>query len=196
METSQSNPHALDLADGPPLGDTELGVHIIHVPEARGYSGQAGLSEITSQIGKPDPTDIVVYEGKPWHCAGRAGHRKEPRAHPKVHEDYPETVLVIAKGESVVWWSETDFRITKIEPSVHEHQHACFREATTDAPRYPFAASPSLLPETRTAIVDNRQLYVARSGVRIPEAEGHMYKIEFMMEGDRIDPDMYCGGSN
>jgi hypothetical protein len=34
---------------------------------------------------------------------------------------------------------------------------------------------------------------VVRSPVPIKEAEGHMYKIEFTMEGQQIDPDMYCG---
>jgi len=185
MQSSQSTSTALDLADGPTLADTELGVHLIYVPE----SCARDLSEIMGCVGNPDPTDVVVWRGHPYHCAGLSGHKKEPRSHPQVHVDFPQTVLVVtaAKNQSVVWWSETEFCDVTIGPSHDPNRF--FPEAKTDRPDDPF---PTPIRVT-TEICNGRTLYVIRSGVPIPDAVGHMYKIEFSMENQTIDPDMYCG---
>ena len=193
-----STSYALDLANGPKLEDSELGVHIIYVPDWCGgeHAGAAALSQIASQIGNPEPTDIVVYKGQPLHSAGLPGHKKEPREHPKVHIDFPATILVISiePPQSAVWWSEENFTITSIKPSglTHQHKHSCYPEADTIAPTYPFADDPPA-PPTRIETVNGRDLYVARSTVPVPASAGHMYKIEFSIAGKKIDPDMYCG---
>jgi hypothetical protein len=189
MQSSDST-YALDLAEGPALRETELGVHIIYVSGsyAEGH-GPAALAQIASHIGTREPTDIVVHDGQPWHCAGLPGHRKELRAHPKVHDDYRDTVLVVTgdKNESVVWWSETPFSEVTIAPS--DHTNRFYPEALTPAPRYPFDGPLEVCIES----CNGRDLYVVRSTVPLQAAEGHMYKIAFKMAGARIDPDMYCG---
>ena len=184
MQSSQSTA-TLDLADGPTLADNELGVHLIYVPKSCAH----GLGQVMSCVGQPEPTDVVVYDGKPFHCAALPGHRKGPQAHPRVHEDYPQTVLVVtgAKDQSAVWWSETPFSNVTIGPS--DHPNRFFPEADTQAPKDPFGEPLQVNTETS----NGRLLYVVRSHVPIPGAVGHMYKIEFTMEGQQIDPDMYCG---
>lgn len=193
MESSPISSDALNLSDGPDLLGNELGVHIIYVPDSRGggQTGAAALSQIANLIGKPDPTDIVVYKGQPLHSAGLPGHKKEPREHPKVHDDFPETILKISirDGQKAVWWSEEKFTITSIKPSKHAHEHPCHPEAGGTVLN-PFD-NPHL-PETRPEDVKGRVLYVARSTVPVPAAAGHMFKIEFSMAGNSIDPDMYC----
>jgi hypothetical protein len=196
MESSPSTSDALNLSDGPDLLDNELGVHIIYVPDSRGggHTGAAAMSQIASQIGKPDPTDIVVFGGQPWHSAGLPGHKKEPKQHPKVHDDFPETILKISikDRQKAVWWSEEEFTITSIRLThQHQPQHPCYPEAATIAAPYPFADGPPA-PPTRIEEVNGRNLYVARSTVPIAASVGHMYKMEFSMAGKRIDPDMYC----
>jgi len=197
MESSPITSDALNLSDGPDLLDNELGVHIIYVPDSRGggQTGAAALSQIASQIGKPDPTDIVVYKGQPFHSAGLPGHKKEPKGHPQVHVDFPGTILVISidPPQSAVWWSEAPFTITSIRRPAPGHQNRWYPEAKTKAPDNPFVPDGPAIPETRTEKVNGRDLYVARSTVPMPASDGHMYKIEFTMEGKIIDPDMYCG---
>ena len=185
MQSSQGTSYALDPSDGPPLADTELGVHLIYVPK----SCAQGLGQVMSCVGNPDPTDVVVYEGRPLHCTGLPGHKKGPLPHPKVHVDYPQTVLVVtgANDQSVVWWSETPFTEVTVGPSPHPNRF--FPEAQTQTPKDPFGVPL----EVKTERNGGRLLYVVRSPVPIKEAEGHMYKIEFTMEGQQIDPDMYCG---
>jgi hypothetical protein len=195
MQGSQSTSVELDLADGPALDDAELGVHIIYVPEScgGGLTGAAALSQVASYLGKPDPTDIVVYDGKPHHCAGQPGHKKLPREHPKVHDEFRETVLVISRTKlhKVVWWSETPFTEFTIAPSGRHPGHAdnpFYPEADSTPPPSPFR-SPL---EVRVESCNGRDLYVVRSTVPDPLADRHMYKISFTMDGDRIDPDAYC----
>jgi hypothetical protein len=196
--------NALNLADGPELSDEELGVHIIFVPAdcvagpAHGQSASAGglgtatVAQVSDLVQQAWPTDIVVFAGQPFHVASLPGHKKLLREHPQVHQTFPQTVLVISikDQQRAVWWSETNFTITKIEPS-HHANNPFFREADTIAPRSPFASPDP--PPTRIENVSGRDLYVARSTVPVAAAAFHMYKIEFTMEGQEIDPDMYCG---
>ena len=182
MESLSTASNALNLADGPVLSDSELGVHIIYMPVECG-------------VPQAFPTDIVVFAGKPWHMAGLPGHQREPREHPQVHIDFPDTILVISiqPPQSAVWWSEVPFTITSIKPSALDHKNRWYPEAKTKAPDNPFAPNGPAIPETRTERVNGRDLYVARSAVPVADSNGHMYKIEFTMGGKSIDPDMYCG---
>src|SRR3954465_14210139 len=178
--------------DGPTLSDTELGVHIMYVTVesvlgpaqaaslGTGAVGAATLSQVGAQVGQALPTDIVVFAGQPYHMAGLPGHKREPHVHPKVHDDFPETILVISisKAQTAVWWRETRFDITSIKPSTHPHANGCYPQADSAPAPYPFAAVPPL-PTTREERVNGRTLYVARSTVPISSASRHMYKIEF-----------------
>jgi hypothetical protein len=180
MERSSKVSKELNLADGPVLSDTELGVHIIYMPVER-------------DVPQSSPTDIVVFDGKPWHLAGLPGHKKERREHPQVHIDFPDTILVISieNQQSAVWWSEEPFTITSIKRSGLDHKNRWYPEAPEadrKAPIYPFADDPPA-PPTR----NENGLYVARSTVPVAGSNGHMYKIKFTMAGKSIDPDMYCG---
>jgi hypothetical protein len=193
MPSSQSTSFALDLADGPTLDDAELGVHIIYAPEScgGGQTGAAALSQVASQIGKPDPTDIVVYDRQPWHSAGLPGHKKQLWAHPKVHEDFRETVLVISRSKlhKVVWWSETPISDFTIAPSGQPgHAHEFYPEADSIPPASPFERPLEVCVES----CNGRDLYVVRSSVPKASADHHMFKISFTMDGYPIDPDAYC----
>ena len=194
METSQSTSYALDLADGPILDDTELGVHIINVPEwcGQGKTGPAEMSQVATYIGRPEPTDIVVYKRKPWHSAGLPGHKKQPLAHPKVHDDYRETVLVISRNKEhkVVWWSETPFSDVTIAPSGKKegHSNRFYPEADSTPPDNPFQTPLQVCLES----CNGRDLYVVRSSIPKASADNHMFKISFTIDGYPIDPDAYC----
>jgi hypothetical protein len=184
MDSSSTASKALNLADGPNLRPSEVGVHIIYM------SAEGDVPESS-------PTDIVVYDGKPWHMAGLPGHQKERRAHPQVHIDFPGTVLVISidPPQQAVWWSEVAFTITSIKPSKLDHKNRWYPEAATKAPDNPFAPGGPPIPKTVPEKSVNRKvdLFVARSTPPIPDSNGHMYKIEFTMDNKSIDPDMYCG---
>ena len=134
MKSSPYTSNALNLSDGPELGDNELGVHIIHVPlefileqrrlsMAGGPVGTVSLSEVARYIGQAEPTDIVVFDRQPLHFVGRPGHAKELRCHPQVHKDFRDSVLLVerAQNQSVVWWSETPLTDVTIAPSGKGH---------------------------------------------------------------------------
>src|SRR5215471_16412386 len=136
MRKSASASTAREVA-GPTLRATELAVHIRFVPKskAKGLAAAAALLRRGPRQPEPEPTDICVYNGKPWHYAGLPGHTKELQAHPKVHKEYRNTVLVVIrkKRQSVVWWSETAFSDVTIAPSKHPNRF--YPEADTTAPR-------------------------------------------------------------
>src|SRR4051812_24600783 len=81
-------------------------VRIIYVPVAAvaggiqpgalggGIVATATLAQVAKHIGTPEATDIIVFNKAPWHFAGH-GTDKQLRAHPQVHIDFPETVLVV-----------------------------------------------------------------------------------------------------
>jgi len=182
---------------GPTLRATELAVHIRFEgkSKSKGSAGTAARARVAHSLAsavngpEPEPTDVIVYDGKPWHYAGLPGQSKQLRPHPRVHKEYRNTVLVVVgeKKESVVWWSETAFSNVTIAPSKHPNRF--FPEADTAVPRNPFRKRLKVRKENR----NRRTIYVVRSSVPIAAALGHMYKIEFRMGGRRIDPDMYCG---
>lgn len=186
----------------------EKTVHIIFVQEevilnelhqtslGNGPIPAATLSQVAKHIGQPAPTDIIVFAKRPWHFAGRAGHSKELRAHPQVHRDFPETVLVLGKNEQAVYWSERNFQVTDVQPSDDpSHRNDSFPEADSAAPRYPFEGQNPMVTQPPSQD-DARQFFTARSGKPKPEAAGHMYKITFDIENQSIDPDVYCGSGN
>jgi hypothetical protein len=173
----------ITLSVGPKLVNGEKGVHIIYV-SAEMLAGEAGggqgttvaLQQVAKLVGNPAVTDVVVFAGEPWHVVNH-----ELKAHPQVHKDYPETVLRIhrLRDETVVWWSEKPFTITAITPEPPKKR---------GKPEYPFAV-PATRPEDGS---DNKAIFVARSDVPIKEADDQEYKIAFKMEGQSIDPNMYC----
>jgi hypothetical protein len=191
---------------GPAPKEGEKSVHIIFVPEqevlnelhqtslGNGPMPAATLAQVVKHIGHPAPTDIVVFAKRPWHFAGRPGQPKELHAHPQVHRDFPETVLVLGKNEQAVWWSEKAFTVTGVVPSGDQsHSHPGFEEATNTPPQWPFNGPDPLI--TRVEPHNNNDLFVARSGVPKADAAKHMYKVSFEIENRSIDPDVYCGGN-
>ena len=172
------------------------GVHIIfveaepstcHNPDES--TSDAGLDEAAKLVTWAQPTDVVVFDRKPWHYVDN-----KLRAHPKVHDDYPETILElsISRGDRAVWFSEVRFDITKIELS---HHHGSGGSAGSGHP-----ADPSASPYPFSARVvtdaeidgDGHTIWVARSTVPVPRSVNHMYKISFTIQGMLIDPDMSC----
>ena len=187
---------------GPKLDrDTEWSVEIILVRDEvvlrelgkssldTGPVATVTLAQVAKHIGQPHPTDIVVFARRPWHFAGPPSQPAALHAHPQVHADFPETVLVLSQHDRAVWWSKDNFAITDIRPATHGHSHPLFPEAATTPPQYPFAAAPVTRVEQNLQGVD---IFVARSTEPIAGTEKHMYKIEFAIGGNTIDPDMYC----
>jgi len=182
---------------GPTLRANELAVHIRFEGKSKSKrsAGAAARAKVAQSLAnavngpEPEPSDVIVYDGKPWHYAGLPGQSKRLLPHPRVHQEFRNTVLVVVgeKKQSVVWWSETAFSNVKIAPSTHPNRF--FPEADTAVPRSPFGNPLKIRKENR----GGRLLHVVRSTVPIKGALGHMYKIEFRMGGRRIDPDMYCG---
>ena len=147
------------------------------------HADTATLADVAKHIGAPNPTDIIVFNKRPYHYAGH-GTDKRLRDHPQVHLDFPETVLVLRPGEEAVWMSDRYFEVTDARWS-GGHGHPGFAETGTPEP-YPF-------PGTRPirAVIDAGR-WVAHSGEPTPGARQHMYKIRFTIETDDIDPDVYC----
>lgn len=191
-DATSAKPDTSNLSVGPALGPGEKGVHIIYVPVdvivremnldglGGGPVGAVTLAQVAKHIGKPAMTDVIVFAGKPWHFAGGA-----LREHPKVHEDYPETVLKLfrKRKEKAVWWSEHAFEIFKIVP------HPPKRDGAAD---YPFSDKPTTVTEVAS---DHKTIFIARSTIPIQDADDQEYKIAFHMEGENIDPNMYCDGN-
>jgi hypothetical protein len=190
----------------PNLKDHEVGVQIIFVAVdqilnemqlntlGNGPIGTATLAQVAKHIGQPAPTDVVVFAKQPWHFAGRPGQSKELRRHPQVHQDFPETILVIRPKQEAVWWSEKEFQITTIKPSGDPaHPHPGFPEALSPPPQYPFTGTNPIA--TRLEPHSGTDFWIARSGIPKTEAHEHMYKISFKIDGDAIDPDGYCSGN-
>jgi hypothetical protein len=154
--------------------------------------GTATLAHVEKHIGKVAATDVVVFAKRPWHFAGRLpAHPFQLRAHPQVHHDFPETILVlsISKKQQAVWWSETEFNITHVQPSGHP-AHPGFIEASTVPPAYPFPIPAPIVAQREHH--NSRDIFVARSGVPITTAKEHMFKISFTIGNETIDPDTYC----
>lgn len=142
----------------------------------------ATLADVAKHIGNAAPTDIVVFNRRPYHFAGPLNH-KELHPHPAVHLSHPETVLVLKPGEEAVWTSDRFFEVTKAVWS-GGHGHPGFPEIGTPD-TYPFPNRPI------RADVQAGQ-WVAKSGEPPAGARAHMYKISFTIENDDIDPDVYC----
>ena len=172
---------ALELSTGPELATNDLGVHIIYVPDI-GNRTPATFEElelVASMIGlEPKFTDIVVFEGQPWHYA--FGHL---RKHPEVHHEFPQTRLTLFRkvNHKAVWWSETRFDIVGI--GRHEPVRA-------GAALRPFDPPKTGVERAK----DGRDIYVARSAVPNPDADYQEYKISFTIQGETIDPNTYCDG--
>jgi hypothetical protein len=166
------------LSAGPVLAAEERGVHIIFVPDGAVSCGSPGnptedeLEEVAKHIGFPAPTDIIVFGGLALHFAG--GKLKK---HPGVHGTNPETVLKLDRRthDRAVWWSETQFTITRIDQENPQNDK--------------FAPSPFVSPVPER---DTNGLWVARSPLPTNNAYGQEYKITFEMAGRTIDPNMDC----
>jgi hypothetical protein len=183
-----------NLSRGPRLA--ERGVHIIFVPDGVGgvepgseaLPTEDQLTEAARYIGHPDLTDVIVFAGRPWHYA-----EGKLRKHPEVHDDFPHTVLELSveRGERAVWWSEFEFKITKI--AEHPHDGTDTPAAVPHDPAPPPFDSPATQAEDD---VDKSQakIHVARSTVPDPGAKGFEYKITFIKNGQskEIDPNMRC----
>ncbi len=80
--------------------------------------------------------------------------------------------------DRAVWWSETPFKITKIEKEKENPQNIRLAE-------FPFLQDPVTTSQAG-------ELFVAKSGVLRDDAYGQEYKITFTMNGSTIDPNMDC----
>lgn len=161
------------------------------VPAGDGVDGKGELKaaahdQIVAHVkaklqGDPRITDVVVYAGEPWHFAGG-----RLRKHPEVHKAYPDTVLRVfrKRGEKVVWWSEDEFRVTDIQ-----NEDPRLRGKMDD----PFGEP---IHQGWEDDAEGRPIWVARSTVPLPSADGQQFKITFTMQGKKIDPNMECDGSN
>jgi hypothetical protein len=174
----------LKLSKGPTLEPgVDQGVHIIFVPpEVAGDPGtdvppsQKQLDVVGDAVASAKETDVIVFAGRPWHLVN---HKLEK--HPEVHIKYPDSVLKVRVSvERAVWWSEEDFRITDIGP----HHPA----AAAGPPPFPL---PTTTPETDIA-KRAEPIYVARSKEPDPKAQDHEYKITFVWNKRKIDPNMKC----
>jgi hypothetical protein len=173
---------------GPKKNTKDLLVHIIKVvedpPQSHSASATpAGLKEAARLVGKPAPTDIVVFAHQPWPVVNG-----ELKAHPQVHIDHPETILRVsyAKKEQPVWWSEQPFTIT----AVHESHHGGAGPAAGaphidpfDGPQPPYVAQPE------TDAGGHETIWLVRAPTIVQLAIGHTFKITFNI-GEDIDPDM------
>ncbi len=165
-------------------------VHIVLIEEPisicdDGTPTAIGLAMVHKHIGGHDalsPTDVVVFNGRPWHMVCGI-----PKHHPEVHVTSPETVLRLSRkaGERASWWSERPFTIDTIALA-HGHGH----EHGGAPPPYPFAERS--LRTAQTLDRHGRAIFIARSVVPVEGAVGHTYKVTFTIGGQAIDPDMFC----
>ncbi len=181
---------------GPKRQANDSPVHIIKLnedpPQAHPHGAPTqGLGEAERRVGKPHPTDIIVFDHQPWHYVN--GHLK---AHPQVHIDFPETILKVSysKREQAVWWSEQPFTITAVHPSSHHAPPAGAPPGPPagvptppdnpfDGPQAPYVAAPEL------DAAGQKTIWLVRANPIKPTAVGHIYKINFNI-GEDIDPDM------
>jgi hypothetical protein len=177
------------LSAGLKPAKAEKHVHIIKlVPDAALAAAMpktptdSQLTEASRHVGKPAKTDIVVFDHQPWHVVNG-----ELKAHPKVHVDYPETVLEISFGrkERAVWWSEQPFTITSVRRSDHH-------PAVHGSPVHPFDGPPPPYDARPEMDLAGQPIWAVRANPIVKESIGQMYKINFFM-GENIDPDMSCG---
>jgi hypothetical protein len=154
-----------------------------------GEVGTVTLAQVAKHIGAAAPTDIIVFNKQPWHFAGH-GTDKQLRAHPQVHHDFPETILVVNPGEEAVWSSDRFFEVTDAVPSGASHPHPGFVEGPIPADPYPFGGTKPI------RALDAGGTWRVHSGQPSAGAQRHMYKISFTIEHDTIDPDVYCGGGS
>jgi len=184
---------SVDYSRGPVLEEgVDQGVHIIFLPpEVEADPGptvlpsQAELDAAALSVPNARPTDIVVFRGKPWH---KVHGRLEK--HPEVHVRFPETILELrVQEQKAVWWSEHDFRITRIEPHTPAAaaKSASYKEAP---PEKPFPEPPTNLESDVDGLA--ARIHVARSQTPIPEARSFEYKINFTRSGRTVDPNMRC----
>jgi hypothetical protein len=170
------------LLNGPDLAADERGVHIIFVPDDVVPCGSPSnpteneLKEVAKHIGKPAPTDVIVFGGNPLHFAG-----EKLKKHPNVHKTNPETVLKLYRSthDRAVWWSEKDFQINKFEQETPGDDKKA---------KEPF----DQIPPTERQNSLGGAIFVARSGVPVSQAYGQEYKMTFKMDGRTIDPNMDC----
>jgi hypothetical protein len=176
------------VSSGPRLIAGDKPVQIVVVGRATGSPGPSTIEEetirsaetVANAIPHTKPRDIVVIAKKPYHLVV-----KKLREHPKAHHEFPDTILQLSieEGNKAVWWSTVDFKITDISYSAHTPRQP-------DAPRNPFSGLPVTAEDKDDA---GRQIWVARSSVPVPQSEGQQYKITLSLEGQEVDPDMYCG---
>jgi hypothetical protein len=183
----------VEYSRGPVLEPgVDQGVHIIFIPPdvevdpgPNVLPSQAELDAAAISVPSAKATDVIVFKGRPWHLV-----RGRLEKHPEVHGTHPETVLKVAvEHQKVVWWSEHDFRVTRIE--LHDHATAASSASVTTAP----PPKPFAEPETRReGDVEGlaAQIHVARSTPPIRDAKTFEYKITFTRNGRTIDPNMRC----
>ena len=191
----------VNLSRGPVLQPgVEQGVHIIfHPAEVEVDPGpdvlptEGELEAAAAAIGNAEPTDVIVYRGKPWHMVGH-----KLLKHPEVHVNHDETVLKLrVEKQKAVWWSEHDFTITRIELH-HDTKHPAPAPPAAQASSAPVAAAPPAkpFPEPETRIEGSAdltaELHVARSTVPVRLSKTHEYKITFTRNQRKIDPNMRC----
>ena len=181
----------LDLSPGPKLDrNTELGVHIIKLPSRDDVvtslhphpSEKEVMDAAATLAGPAHVTDIVVFDHKPWHKV-----HGELHAHPKVHDDYPETILQVSfkDKERAVWWSDRPFTVMTVRRSDHHPVVAGCPDYPFDGPPPPYDAQPE--PDASS----HATVFVVKAHPIVKEAVGQLYKISFLM-GEPIDPDMSC----
>ena len=178
----------VDSSKAPQLDPrVEVGVHIIKLPSRQAVGASRGcdpnhadvMKEAAILAGAAQPTDIVVFDHRPWHKVG-----VELKAHPQVHIDYPETILKISYGgkQHAVWWSTEPFTVLRVVPAPHHPAVATAPLNPFEGPDPPYPAKP--LPGAPG-------VYAFRAEVLLDTAVGHLYKITLEM-GELIDPDMFC----
>jgi hypothetical protein len=183
----------LEYSRGPRLEEgVDQGVHIIFIPPAveadpgpNVLPSQAELDAAALSIPHAKATDVIVFKGKPWHMVNRRLEK-----HPEVHTRHPETVLkVLVERQKAVWWSEHEFKISRIE--LHEHAAAASGASDTVAPPDKPFPEPATMRESD---VDGlaAQIHVARSKPPVREAKTFEYKITFTRGGRTVDPNMRC----
>lgn len=173
----------------------EANVKSVHIVLLDAASVLDEVSGGLADANRPAPTDIFVSAGQPFHFAGEPGRLI---AHPDAHHDFKETILYLrVQRDSVLWWSEKEFHIDNDIRLADDHAHPALLAAereppAANPPKSPFSASIS-----SRAIKDSSGkvlFWEARSTAPAADAHGHQYKISFTIEGQTIDPDMFCGG--
>ena len=143
------------------------------VKKVRIVVAESGVHAEQCKGGKYEPVDILVdanpMNNVPSHCV-----KGTVFDHGKAHAFGATIVRLSYKAkESVMWYSDAEFRITTIVPHEDKGQGV--------APKNPFLKD---LPNTPSKAIE--------SGPIQQSAVNHRYKITFTINGRTIDPDLWC----